>query len=191
MKRTIAQSVLYVVLVGISLFTGCSADEAAMQEIARKEAMKALNEYKASFVPEKFNFGVPWEKDASYSQGVKVGNMIFVAGQLSHSQEPSENWEYDKVTVGESFEVQFRQTLENIKAVLVNYGATMDDVVFLQIFIDPEAGGKKAGNYVSEFRNLIKEYFPNGQQAMTTMQITNLFGKEQFLEANAIAVVSE
>ena len=46
MKRTIAQSVLYVVLVGISLFTGCSADEAAMQEIARKEAMKALIQQK-------------------------------------------------------------------------------------------------------------------------------------------------
>ncbi|MBT4485590.1 MAG: hypothetical protein HOC71_18130, partial [Candidatus Latescibacteria bacterium] len=62
--------------------------------------MKTLNEYKQSFKPETFGFGVPWEKAASYAQGVKVGNMIYVAGQLSHSQEKDETWEYDKVTVG-------------------------------------------------------------------------------------------
>jgi len=70
--------------------------------------------------------------------------MIFVAGQLSHNQEKSDNWDYDKVTVGESFEEQFCQTLENVKAALEHFGATMDNVVFLQSFIDPEAGGKKA-----------------------------------------------
>lgn len=175
------------------LLSGCGMNEAAVQEIAQKaardEAMKAIEEYKNSFVPEKFGFGVPWEVDANYAQGVKVGNMIFVAGQLSHSQTKDATWEYGKVTVGEDFEKQFRQTLENVKAVLAHYGATTDDVVFLQNFFDPDAGGKNIGQYGTVVRKLIKEYFPKGQHAMTNMQIVKLFGQEQFVETNAIAVV--
>jgi 2-iminobutanoate/2-iminopropanoate deaminase len=189
MKNLITVTVLYGLLVGILLITGCGVDEATVETIARREAMKTLNEYKQSFKPETFGFGVPWEKAASYAQGVKVGNMIYVAGQLSHSQEKDETWEYDKVTVGEDFEKQFRQTLENIKAVLEHFDATMDDVVFLQSFFDPEAGGKEIGNYGPSVRKLINEYFPNAQHAMTNMQITNLFGQNQFVETNAIAVV--
>ena len=189
MKKIIVAVMAIIVISGILFAAGCGVDKATMQEIARREALKALNEYKQSFAPEKFGFGVPWEKDFSYAQGVKVGNMIFVAGQLSHSQEPGDDWDYGRVTVGQDFETQFRQTLENVKAVLAHYGATMDDVVFLQNFFDPEAGGKKAGNYGPTVRKLINEYFPNASHAMTNMQITNLFGQEQFIETNAIAVV--
>ena len=166
-------------------------DEDTTRQIAREEALKVLNEYKASFTPEKFGFGVPWEKDFNYAQGVKVGNMIFVAGQLSHNTVKDKTWEYDKVTVGENFETQFRQTLENMKKVLEHYGASMDDVVFLQSFFDPDAGGKSIGNAGPVVRKLINEYFPKGQHAMTNMQIVNLFGQEQFVETNAIAVVRE
>ena len=71
--------------------------------------------------------------------------MIFVAGQLAHGQKPNADGEFD-FYMGD-FEEQLRATLENIKAVLENYGATMDDVVFLQNFVDPEAGKNKAGDY--------------------------------------------
>jgi len=175
-----------------AIITGCgnqAMNEDMVARIARREAQNILDDYKKSFAPEKFGFGVPWEKDASYAQGVKVGNLIFVAGQLSHSQTKDKTWEYDTVTVGEDFETQFRQTLENIKAVLAHYGATMDDVVFLQSFFDPDAGGKNIGNYGPTVRKLITEYFPKAQHAMTNMQVTKLFGREQFVETNAIAVV--
>jgi len=170
---------------------GCSTDDARIEEIARREAAKMLEEYKASFEPETFSFGVPWEKDFSYAQGVKTGNMIFVAGQLSHSQTEDETWEYGKVTVGEDFAKQYRQTLENVKAVLEHFGATMDDVVFLQSFFDPEAGNMKIGAAGPVVKTLINEYFPNAQHAMTNMQIANLFGENQFVETNAIAVIRE
>ena len=191
MKRGFTLSGAIVIIVVMSIVTGCAVDEARIEEIAEQKARAVLDEYKQSFTPDKFGFGTPWEKDFSYAQGVKVGNMIFVAGQLSHSQTEDETWDYGKVTVGEDFETQFRQTLENIKAVLEHYGATMDDVVFLQSFFDPEAGGKQIGNYGPSVRKLINEYFPNAQHAMTNMQITNLFGQNQFVETNAIAVVRE
>ena len=31
------------------------------------------------------NFGVPWEKEYGYSQAVKVGDTIYLAGQVSHA----------------------------------------------------------------------------------------------------------
>ena len=183
--------VLLAVAAGVLCAMGCGTDDAKIEAIAQREARKMLDEYKQSFKPERFGFGVPWEKDFSYAQGVKVGNMIFVAGQLSHSRTQDETWDYGKVTVGEDFAKQFRQTLENVKAVLEHYGASMDDVVFLQNFLDPEAGGKSIGNAGPAIRTLINEYFPNAQHAMTNVQILNLFGENQFVETNAIAVVSE
>jgi enamine deaminase RidA (YjgF/YER057c/UK114 family) len=173
----------------IGVFAGCAGNEARMEAIAERQARKVLDEYQQSFQPETFGFGVPWEKDFSYAQGVKVGNLIFVAGQLSHKQTKDQTWEYDQVTVGENFETQFRQTLENMKAVLAHFGASMDDVVFLQNFFDPDADGKQIGQYGPVVRKLINEYFPHARHAMTNMQITDLFGKDQIVETNAIAVV--
>ncbi|MFC1508938.1 RidA family protein [Candidatus Omnitrophota bacterium] len=194
MKKSPVSIVLAATLICSAVLSGCAQQQMSqemVEEIAQREAKKMLDEYKKSFEPETFGFGVPWEKDFSYAQGVKVGNMIFVAGQLSHGQKEDETWDYTKVTVGENFETQFRQTLENIKTVLEHFGASMDDVVFLQSFFDPEAGGKSIGNAGPVVKKLINEFFPKAQHAMTNMQITNLFGQEQFVETNAIAVVGK
>ncbi len=188
MKRIVVPVMLTVIAV-IFFAAGCGVDEVTVREIAREEAQRAVDMYTQSFTPEKFGFGVPWEKEFSYAQGVKTGNMIFVAGQLAHGQEvgPDGQPEY---FMGD-FEEQFRATLENIKAILDNYGATMDDVVFLQNFVDPVAGSNKAGDYNPVAARLISEYFPNGLHAMTFAEISNLYGPEQLVESNAIAVVSE
>ena len=190
MRNIITVTALLVVLVTAFVISGCSGvDEVTVREIAREEAMNAVDRYTESFSPEKFGFGVPWEKDWSYAQGVKTGNMIFVAGQLAHGQKPKADGSFD-FYMGD-FEEQFRATLENIKAVLANYGATMDDVVFLQNFVDPQAGNNKAGDYNTPASKLISEYFPNGLHAMTFVEVVNLYGPEQLVESNAIAVVNK
>ena len=119
---------------------------------------------------------------------MKTGNMIFVAGQLAHGQEVDDEG-MPEFLMGD-FEEQFRATLENVKAVLANYDATMDDVVFLQNFVDPVAGNNKAGDYNPIAAKLISEYFPNGIHAMTFAEVSNLYGPEQLVESNAIAVVN-
>jgi len=115
--------------------------------------------------------------------------MIFVAGQLAHGQQVDENG-MPEFLMGD-FEQQLRATLDNIKAVLANYGATMDDVVFLQNFVDTEAGGNTAGDYWPVAAKVISEYFPNGLHAMTFAEVVDLFGPLQLVESNAIAVISE
>ncbi len=188
MKRYAMGMALAAMTVGV-LASGCGGtDEASVREIAREEAQKVINMQTAN--PEKFGFGVAWEKEFSYSQGTRVGNMIFVAGQLAHSTDvDASGMPTEDLMTGKNFEEQFRTTLENVKKVLANYGATMDDVVFLQNFVDAEAGGLKAGDYNAVAAPLIREYFPNGLQAMTFVEISNLYGPQQLVESNAIAVV--
>jgi enamine deaminase RidA (YjgF/YER057c/UK114 family) len=191
MKHIVLALVLIVILGLAAISAGCGGgiDEITARQIAREESQKAVADFKASFKPEKFGFGVTWEKEWSYAQGVKTGNLIFVAGQLAHSQTVDDKGMPD-FHMGD-FEEQFRSTLENIKAVLANYGATMDHVVFLQNFVDPEAGGRKAGDYNEPASRLIREYFPNGLHAMTFTEVVNLYGEQQLVESNAIAVVNQ
>ncbi|MCE5248645.1 RidA family protein [bacterium] len=179
------------VTLGVScILYGCGNDEVTVRKIAHEEAVKAIEEYKSGFAPEKFGFGVAWEKEFSFAQGNKVGNMIFLAGQLSHDTELDANGMPVKdLMTGKNFEEQLRQTLENMKKVLAHYGATMDDVVFLQHFVDTDAGGNKAGNYEPVLARLIQEYFPKGLQGMTCVEVSNLYGSQQLIESNAIAVI--
>lgn len=188
MKRFAMGMVLTAMAAG-ALVSGCGGtDEASIREIARDEAQKVVNMQTAN--PEKFDFGVVWEKEWSYSQGTKVGNLIFVAGQLAHStQVDSAGMPTEDLMTGKSFADQYRATLENMKKVLANYGATMDDVVFLQNFVDSEAGGLKAGDYNAAAAPLVREYFPNGLQAMTWVEVSDLYGPQQLVESNAIAVI--
>jgi enamine deaminase RidA (YjgF/YER057c/UK114 family) len=168
---------------------GCgNMDEAKVRELARDEAQKAIGMQGAAG-PEKFGFGAAWEKEFSYSQGTKIGNMIFVAGQLAHGTEVDSTG-MPKFFMG-NFDEQYKATLENVKAVLSHFGATMDDVVFLQNFVAPVSGDKtmKAGNYNPVASKLIREYFPNGLQAMTFVEVVRLYGDKQLVETNAIAVV--
>ncbi|MFC1538397.1 RidA family protein [Candidatus Latescibacterota bacterium] len=181
----------FLILLIAMMISGCGVDEAKMQEIARIEAEKVLSAHKQSFTPETFNFGVFWEDEFSFSQANKVGNIIFLAGQLPHDTEVDDNGNPVRdFQTGKNFEEQLRQTLENMKKVLANYGATMDDVVFLQHFVDPVAGDNRTGDYNPVLAKLINEYFPKGLQGMTCVEVDNLYGPEQLIESNAIAVIS-
>lgn len=191
MKRVLSVTAMLAALGVILVISGCGGiDEITARQIAREEATNAIDTYTKSFVPQKFAFNTSWEKEFSYAQGVKTGNMIFVAGQLAHGQKVDASG-MPEFMMGD-FEQQFRATLENVKAVLASYGATMDDVVFLQNFVVPRTrSGKNIGNYNPIAAKLITEYFPNGLHAMTFAEIQGLYGDDQLVESNAIAVVSK
>ena len=189
MKRMVMTAVLGAFVLA-AMMAGCGVDEVTVREIAREEAMNAIDMYTKSFAPDKFGFGVGWEKDFSYAQGVKTGNMIFVAGQLAHGQTVDDNG-MPEFFMGD-FEQQLRATLDNVKAVLANYGATMDDVVFLQNFVVPKTrSGKKIGDYNPIAAKIITEYFPKGLHAMTFAEVQGLYGDDQLVESNAIAVINK
>jgi len=74
------------------------------------------------------SFGMSWEKEYGYSQAVKVDNTIYVSGQVSHDDKGN--------IVGQgNMEVQMRQAYANVKKVLAQYGATIDNIVDEVLFV--------------------------------------------------------
>src|SRR5260370_1351095 len=64
----------------------------------------------------------------TYSQAVRVGNTIWVSGQIP--LDPA-----TKELVKGDIEAQIRQVFENLKAIVVAAGATFDDVVKATVFL--------------------------------------------------------
>lgn len=62
-----------------------------------------------------------------YSQGVKAGGFIYVSGQLPIDVKTGE--------MPREIKEQTRQSLENVKAILEEAGATMDDVLKSTVYL--------------------------------------------------------
>ena len=62
-----------------------------------------------------------------YSQAVKVGNFLFVAGQIGIDPKTGK--------LREGFEEQVKQTLENISAILSACGYSWEDVVRVVVYL--------------------------------------------------------
>jgi reactive intermediate/imine deaminase len=63
-----------------------------------------------------------------YSQAVRVGNTIWVSGQIPLDPQTKE------LVVGD-IEAQVRRCFENLKAIVIAAGATLDDVVKATVFL--------------------------------------------------------
>lgn len=96
-------------------------------------------------------FGMPWESQYGYVQAVKVGDTIYVSGQLSHDDDgqivgvpPLD----DKGNIRDhsNMEIQMRQTYANAKKILAEFGATLDNVVEEVLYVtDMDAAFAAAG----------------------------------------------
>ena len=95
--------------------------------------------------------GMPWEKEYGYAQAVKVGDTIYLSGQLSHDDEGNlvgaapvndEGRILDHGNMG----IQMRQTYANATKLLGLFGATLDDVVEEVVYVtDMDAAMAAAG----------------------------------------------
>ena len=118
-------------------------------------------------------------KGGSYSQAVKWvsenEDIIFVAGQAAMNDKG------EVVGVGD-IKVQTAQAIENIKAVLDEAGAKLEDVVQLTY-------------YVTDMKNLpqIKEvreqYWKDRYPTSTLVEINKLFKEDFLIEIEAVAIV--
>lgn len=123
------------------------------------------------------SLGMPWEKEYGYSQGVKVGDTIYLSGQISHDETG------EIIGVGD-IEAQIRQAYANIKRLLAEYGAGVENIVDETWFVtDIEAGDAAAGK-------LRKEIFSGMPvAALTVVQIQRLAFPELLIEIKCVARV--
>lgn len=95
--------------------------------------------------------GVPWEDGYGYAQAVKVGDLIYVSGQLSHDDKgeivgPAPVDDSGNILDHSNIELQMRQTYKNAEKILRHYGATLDNVVDEVVYVtDMDAAFAIAG----------------------------------------------
>ncbi len=128
-----------------------------------------------SVIKEAKNLGVRWEKEFGYSQAVKVVDVIYLSGQVSHDDEGN------FVGLGE-METQMRQAYANVKKVLAKYGATMENIVDEVLFVtDMEAA------FASAVRCRPEVFSGPPVLASTIVQIERLGFPELMIEIKCVA----
>lgn len=114
-----------------------------------------------------------------YSQAVLVtgGNLLVCSGQVAFDAE--------REIVGKGdLRTQTRAALENLKSVLAQAGASMDDVVHLTIYLTEMREYPRLGDLA---RTYFKEPFPG----MTLIGVKELAWPDLMVEIQAIAAVPD
>jgi 2-iminobutanoate/2-iminopropanoate deaminase len=107
-----------------------------------------------------------------YSQGVKVGNLLFVSGQGPMDPRTGE-------IVESEVEAQTRQTLQNVKAIVEASGFSLHDVVKVSIFL------KRASDF-QKMNEIYKTFFQENPPTRTTVQ-ADFMAPGMLIEIDAIA----
>lgn len=95
-----------------------------------------------------------------YSQAIKIGDTVWLAGQIS----------LDPVTGGlitGNIEIETRQVMANIEAVLAASGMSLSNVVQTQVYLADL-------NDYQKFNEVYAEYFPNNPPARAVVQVSRL-----------------
>ena len=120
---------------------------------------------------------LPTRERFGYSQAVKVGNTLYLAGQNATDKQGA-------VCHKRYFMGQLEMTLDNVKNVVESAGGTMGDVVRMTLFCRNllDLGGAMP---------LYQKYFGDHRPAMTAVEIVQLWNPHLLVEIEAVAVIGE
>jgi 2-iminobutanoate/2-iminopropanoate deaminase len=107
-----------------------------------------------------------------YSQAVRMGKLLFTAGQLSFDPKSG-------AIVGTTIEEQTRQVLGNVKAILMAGGCTLRDVVKVTVYL------KRTADFAG-MNNVYKEFFAEKPPARTTVQ-AEIMNPKALIEVDVVA----
>jgi enamine deaminase RidA (YjgF/YER057c/UK114 family) len=121
-----------------------------------------------------------WQDRLGFSQAWRVDgarSLVFVSGQVGYT---SEGQPVDSGS--DAFEAQARQALENLKTVLGRSGASIDDVVKLNVYLTDMSR-------LRDWGRIKAEYIKGEQPASTALGVTALAQPALMIEVEATAVV--
>lgn len=110
-----------------------------------------------------------------YSQGIRIGNMLFASGQIPVNPESGE--------IAQDIQLQAAQALENLKAVLAAADVSLADVVKTTVFI------RNMGDF-AKINEVYARYFSSPYPARSCVEVSRL-PKDVLVEVEAIAMVQE
>jgi 2-iminobutanoate/2-iminopropanoate deaminase len=108
-----------------------------------------------------------------YSQGVRLGKLVFTSGQLPINPETGE--------LVNDIKEATRQSLENVKAILIDASASMNSIVKTTVFL-------RDMNDFTAMNEIYATFFPNNPPARSAIQVARL-PKDAIIEIEAIATI--
>lgn len=109
-----------------------------------------------------------------YSQAVRAGNLLFISGQVPLDPASGQ-------PVEATIQAQAARSLENVKAILAQAGAGMENVVKTTVFL-------KDMEDFAEMNRIYQTFFPENCPARSAVQAARL-PKDVLVEIEAIAVL--
>ena len=141
--------------------TGCQAHQSSQPTPFRREVIATSNAPKAI---------------GPYSQAIKVGNMLFVSGQIGIDPGSGK-------IVGGGIEAETRQVINNLRSILTAAGFFLADVVQAQVFLADMSEYKQMNEVYASF-------FQDSPPARVAIQATRI-PKDARVEISLIAVKAE
>ena len=123
-----------------------------------------------------------WHVRTPFSQGWRVGSLLFSGGQLSADS-------LGNVVGTGDIEVQTRNVYENITRVLHEGGATWNDVVKLNTYYVFDGDETEAVAFWEKMTRIRLEYIPDPGPGATAVRVAGLMYPGFLIEADVIAVV--
>ncbi|WP_300379479.1 RidA family protein [Clostridium sp.] len=106
-----------------------------------------------------------------YSQGIKIGDLVFTSGQLPVNPATGE--------LVSEIKAATKQSLENVKAVLEQAGSSLDKVIKVTVFVSDM-------NNFAQVNEVYAEYFKENAPARSCVEVARL-PKDALVEIEAIA----
>lgn len=143
-----------------------------MTTIARRMSALLLSTFlTTSFLTAQQQIRAVGSSPNHFSSGaVEAGDYLYVSAQGPHGADGS---------TPSGFDAQFRQCLQNLKTVLSSGGLTLDNVVYMQVYMTDM-------NSYAEMNRVFHEYFPKTPPARAVLGVYAL--PDGPVEINAIAV---
>jgi len=111
---------------------------------------------------------------AAYSQAIKVGNTLYVSGQVAIDPETNK-------VVGDTIAEQTERVIKNILEIVKAAGGTLENIVKVNVYLaKPE--------FYQEFNRVYGKYFDKWRPARTTVAV-QLPREDLLIEMDAVAII--
>ena len=117
--------------------------------------------------------GWEWDDKIPMSQGVKIGNLIFISGQIA--LDPG-----GKVVGENDMAVQSERVYENIAAILKQAGGSADNIVKVTAYLTDMSR-------YPQYNQVRAKFFGSRRPASTTVEVSGLAFKGLLVEVEAVA----
>ncbi len=119
--------------------------------------------------------GWAWDDKIPMSQGVKIGNFLYISGQIA--LDPG-----GKVVGENDMGAQSQKVYENIEAILKQAGGTFENIIKVTAYLTDMSR-------YPQYNEVRSKVFKNYRPASTTVEVSGLAFKGLLVEVEAVAYI--